>query len=325
MIIPEKLKKWDEIRVIAPARSLSIVWWKNTELAIKHIKKQWYKVTFWKHVWKIDNFNSSSINSRIEDLHDAFLDSNVKAIFTAIWWYNTNQLLDYIDYDIIKNNPKILIGFSDITAIANAITHVTWMITYSWPHFSTWAMEKWFEYNLTYFKKCLTQDAPFEVIHSDYWSDDPWFIDQNNRNFIPDNEYWIINKWNASWKIIWWHARCLACLQWTKYMPKLENSILFLEEDAETNWPIFDRLIQSLIHQEDFFWVKWIIIGRFQKESNITKDDLIKIIKTKKELDNIPVVANADFWHTNPIITFPIWWEATLFVDENVKLEIIKH
>jgi len=325
MITPAKLNLWDEIRVIAPARSLAIVWEKNTKLAIDNFEKHWYKISFWKHVWEIDEFNSSSIESRIEDLHDAFKDPNVKAIFTAIWWYNTNQLLDYIDYDLIKNNPKILCWFSDITAIANAITHITWIITYSWPHFSTWAMQKWFEYNLEYFKKCLTENNPFNVNHSKSWSDDPWFIDQDNRNFIQDKDYWIINKWNATWKIIWWHMRCLSSLQWTKYMPSLENSILFIEEDEETNWPLFDRLIQSLIHQKDFSWVKWIVIWRFQKNSKITKENLIKIIKTKKELNNIPIIANADFWHTNPLITFPIWWTASLLINNEVILKIINH
>ncbi len=325
MITPPKLKLWDEIRVIALARSLSLVWEKNTKLAVEQFEKEWYKISFWKHVWEIDEFNSSSIESRIEDLHDAFKDPNVKAIFTVIWWYNTNQLLDYIDYDLIKNNPKILCWFSDITAITNAITHITWMLTYSWTHFSTWGMQKWFDYNLEYFQKCLTQDHPFEVIHSKSWSDDLWFLDQENRNFIEDTDYWILNKWEASGKIIWWHARCLACLQWTKYMPNLENSILFLEEDEETNWALFDRLIQSFIHQKDFSWVKWIVIWRFQKNSKITKENLIKIIKTKKELNNIPVIANADFWHTNPLITFPIWWEVNIDTNKNNFITILKH
>jgi muramoyltetrapeptide carboxypeptidase LdcA involved in peptidoglycan recycling len=218
-----------------------------------------------------------------------------------------------------------LCWFSDITAIANAITHITWVVTYSWPHFSTWAMQKWFEYNLEYFKKCLIKNEPYKILHSDNWSDDLWFLDQENRDFIQDNNYWIINKWNASWKLVWWHVRCLSCLQWTKYMPSLENSILFLEEDEETNWSLFDRLIQSLIHQKDFSQVRWIVIWRFQKNSKITKENLIGIIKSKKELNNMPIIANADLWHTNPLITFPIWWTVNLEVENNVNIEIVIH
>lgn len=326
MIIPNKLKKWDEIRIVALARSMSLVWEQNSRIAKEKLESYGFKVTFWKHVWEMDEFNSSKIESRIEDLHEAFSDAHVKGIFTVIWWYNTNQLLNYIDYQLIKNNPKILCGFSDITAIGNAITSKIGMLTYSGPHFSTWAMEKWFEHNLEYIEKCLMDEFPFEVKHSQTWSDDAWYMDQKNRNFIEDSEYWIMNEGEAKWKITGGHARCLACLQGTEFMPNLTDSILFLEEDAETNWPLFDRLIQSLIHQKDFSGVAGIVIWRFQKESHITREILTKIIKTKKELANLPVIANVDFWHTNPLITFPIWWSVEIKSNiKNPSIKIITH
>lgn len=69
---------------------------------IKKLENMWFKITFWKHVMETDDFTSS----RIQDLHEAFADKNLKAISSVIWGYNSNQLLDYIDYDLIKNNPK---------------------------------------------------------------------------------------------------------------------------------------------------------------------------------------------------------------------------
>jgi muramoyltetrapeptide carboxypeptidase LdcA involved in peptidoglycan recycling len=81
---------------------------------------------------------SSSIASRVEDIHAAFSDSNVRGILTVIGGFNSNQLLDSLDYELIKNNPKILCGYSDITALATAITAKTGLITYSGLHFSTW-------------------------------------------------------------------------------------------------------------------------------------------------------------------------------------------
>ena len=64
----------------------------------------------------------------------------------------------------------------------------------------------------------------------------------------------------------------------------------------------------------DFNKVRGLVIGRFQKKSNITDDLIIKIIKTKKELDNIPVIANVDFGHTDPKITFPIGGEVKIAI-----------
>ncbi len=326
MIIPPKLCAWDEIRVIAPSRSLSLIGQTRMKLAQTRFESEGFRVTYGKHVWEMDEFQSSSIESRITDLHDAFSDPNVKAIFSVVGGFNSNQLLDYIDYDLIRNNPKIFCGFSDITAIATTITSQTGLVTYSGPHFSTWAMQKEFDYNLEYFRKCLMEDAPFEIEHSKSWSDDMWFMDQENREIMPDSGYWTIYEWKAEWRIIGGHIRCISSLQGTKYMPSLGGNILFLEEDCETNAVLFDRLLQSLIHQPDFSGVRAILIGRFQKSSNITREILTKIIETKKELAHIPVIANVDFGHTNPLITFPIGGSVRVSADENgVNITILEH
>jgi muramoyltetrapeptide carboxypeptidase LdcA involved in peptidoglycan recycling len=89
-------------------------------------------------------------------------------------------------------------------------------------------------------------------------------------------------------------------------MPPLENSILFIEDDYESKAENFDRDLQSLMHQSGFSQVKAIIIGRFQSASEVTKEKLEFIIKTKQDLEKIPVIANVDFGHTLPRIAFPI-------------------
>lgn len=107
-------------------------------------------------------------------------------------------------------------------------------------------------------------------------------------------------------------------------MPDLNDSILFIEDNKESNVGLFDRDLQSLIHQLDFSKVRGMVIGRFQKGSEVSDEQITKIIKTKKELDNIPVIANADFGHTTPQFTFPIGGRAKLSVDDNeVKLNIV--
>lgn len=131
------MKFGDEIRVISPARSMKIITQELREIAKIRFEEMGLKVTFAKHVEECDEFSSSSIESRVEDIHEAFLDKNVKAVITTIGGYNSNQLLKYIDYEIIKNNPKIFCGFSDITALCCAIYKKTGLITYYGPHFSS--------------------------------------------------------------------------------------------------------------------------------------------------------------------------------------------
>lgn len=330
-MIPSKLKKGNGVRIITPAWSLSLPWL-NEDLkqrAVQRLKSLGLEVSFGKHVSEKDEFDSSTVQSRIEDLHDAFEDESVKLILTVIGGFNSNQLLDYIDYRLVKSNPKILCGYSDITALQNAIYARIGLATYSGPHFFNFGEKKGFDYTLEYFKKCLFSDEPFEVIPSESWSDDLWANDQENRNFHKNEGCWTVNEGRAEGKIVGANLCTFQLLQGTKYCPSLKDTILFLEEDdwarSETA-DFFDRNLQSLIHQPGFEEVGGIVIGRFRNTSEMTREKIRKIVKTKEELENIPVIAGADFGHTLPMITFPIGGKSRMIAENGkIKLEILEH
>ena len=327
IIYPLKLQKWDNIRVIAPARSMSLLSEDTIKSAVKRLKDFWFIISFWKNVSEIDEFLTSSVDSRIEDLHDAFSDKDVKWILSVVWWYSSNQLLDYIDYDLIKNNPKILCWFSDITALSNAILAKTWLVWYSWPHFSSWGIKHWFDFSVDFFKKCCVDNRPYKLSPSTEWSDDEWYLDQENREFYKNEWYWILNEWSTKWRLLGGHLPCINSLQWTNYWISFtDNTILFLEIDEEFSPVIFDRWLQALIQQQNFKNVSWIVIWRFQKNTQMSRELLEKIIYSKKELENIPIVANLDFGHTMPIITYPIWWEVEIDISNwKVDINILNH
>lgn len=152
-IIPEKLKVGDEIRIIAPSRSLKVLKEDVIKIATKRLEGKGFKVSFSKNAMKYqnENFQCASIEDRIENLHEAFLNKNEKAILTVIGGHNVNQLLDYIGYDLIKNNPKIICGFSDITALVNSIYAKTGMITFLGIQFFNFGMKYGAEYSMDYF------------------------------------------------------------------------------------------------------------------------------------------------------------------------------
>jgi muramoyltetrapeptide carboxypeptidase len=323
-IYPKKLEKGDEIRIIAPSHSISIISQANRKISNDRLKDLGLKISFSKNVEETNDFGSSSIKSRVSDLHKAFLDKKVKAVFTVIGGFNCNQLLKYIDWNIIKNNPKIFIGYSDTTALQNAIFAKTGLVTYSGPAWSTFGQKLHFDFTLDSFKKCLMANEIFEITPSKEWTDDAWYMDQDKRNPIKNDGWLVINKGKAIGTILGSNLCTFNLLQGTEYMPDLRNSILFIEDDDTSKYVDFDRNLQSIIHLPGLKGVKGIVIGRFQKATEMTNKKLIQIIKTKAELKNIPVIANVDFGHTSPIITFPIGGEVS--IDTNKKsIVITKH
>ena len=132
-MIPAKLKKGAHVRVIAPARSLGIVSGECRRIACERLAEMGLSVSFGRHAEETDEFCSSSAAARLEDLHEAFADRTVDGILTVIGGFNSVEILAGIDYRLIAENPKILCGFSDITALANAIYAKTGLVTYSGP------------------------------------------------------------------------------------------------------------------------------------------------------------------------------------------------
>lgn len=329
IVVPQKLKNGDEIRVIAPSLSLNIISQENRQFANEQFSKLGLKVTFGNNIEAAGDFDSTPVALRLDDLHAAFSDKNVKAIFTVIGGFNSNQLLHYIDYELIRQHPKIFCGYSDITALQNAIYAKTGMVTYSGPHYSTLGAREGLDFTLEYLIKCLFQDAPFTLMPSACWSDDQWYLDQNKRHFIKNTGFVTLNEGSASGKIIGGNLCTFTLLTGTDFMPSLQNSILFIEDD---DWPLqlsaqeFDRNLQSLIHLPDFSEVKGIVIGRFQKKSAMSVDKLRAIVASKVELKHIPVVCDVDFGHTHPMITFPVGGTATMIADKStVHIQIDTH
>lgn len=328
MIIPAKLERGDLVRVIAPARSLNILNENIRQTAIKNLESLGLKVSFGKNTNEVDDFYSSSIQSRVEDIHDAFRDREVKGILTAIGGSNANQLLRYLDWQLISDNPKILCGYSDITALSNSIYAKTGIVTYSGMNFSSFGQKSLQTYNTDHFTKCLFSDESYTVTQSKNWSDDEWYTNQDKRNLIPNDGWWIINEGRTQGTILGGNLSTMRLLYGTEYMPKiLGDTIFFIEDDNYTTEDVteFDRNLQSLIHQTDFRNVKAIVIGRFQIGSKMSKELITKIVKTKKELSNMPVIANVDFGHTDPIFTFPVGGEVVVDAYEESSLEFARH
>lgn len=169
-------------------------------------------------------------------------------------------------------------------------------------------------------------EASFEIKPSENWSDDFWYKDQKNRNLIKNPGWLVINEGKAKGTLLGGNLCTLNLLQGTEYIPELNDSVLFLEDDETSKSYDFDRNLQSLIHLPAFGGVKGIVIGRFQNASRMTDIKLKKIIETKSKLKEIPVIANVDFGHSDPKITFPLGGEVKIIASKNkILIKFIKY
>ncbi|WP_327088479.1 LD-carboxypeptidase [Nonomuraea sp. NBC_01738] len=314
-IFPRKLTAGDTVRVVAPAMSRAMVMeFDHSAVIDARFAALGLTLTYGGHVDERDAFQSTTIQARVDDLHEAFADPAVAAILTVIGGYNCNELLPFLDWELIRANPKILCGYSDITALQNAIQAKTGLVTYSGPHWSTFGMRDHFDDTLRWFTAALFGDAPVDLAPAARWTDDPWFADQDKRE-VNDNEgWWEIQPGAASGRVVGGNLCTLNLLQGTPYMPSLDGALLIVEDDLESGPATFARDLTSLLQLPDAAGVTGLAIGRFQNASRMTRPLLEQIIAAQPGLTGLPVLANVDVGHTNPLATIPIGGRAELTV-----------
>ncbi|HHV42297.1 MAG TPA: LD-carboxypeptidase [Clostridiaceae bacterium] len=309
-MMTKRLRIGDEIRVIAPSGSLSQVRPEVSERALRQLREYGFMVSFSTHSGEIDEFHTSSVKSRVEDLHEAFLDPRVKAIFTCAGGFHVNQILPYLDYSLLARQPKILCGFSDITALLNAIHAKTGMITYHGPHFSTFAYDEGRDYTWKMFSQAVMREEPYILTpHA-------------------EESYHCVQEGIGEGELIGGNLCTLNLLQGTPYMPELSGKIIFLEDDnimGDYFLAEFDRNLQSLLQVPGADSIRGIIFGRFEESTRLDQTMIRKIVRGKVKTD-IPIVFGVDFGHLRPTITLPIGGRALLEARAGeVRIEILSH
>ena len=310
-MIPPKLKKGDEIRIIAPSGSLTRVRTDVLERSLAYLDENGFRVTYSTNCREMDSFSSSSVESRAADLHEAFADPDVKAVMACIGGFNVNQILPYIDYDLIRANPKILCGYSDITALLNAVYARTGLVTYHAPHLAALGFLREREYTHKYLTACLMNEDPISVTPSE-----------------TAGSYTVLQEGTCEGEIAGGNLFTLNLLQGTPYMPDLRDKVLFIEDDNIMGdyFPYeFDRNLQSLLQVSGAESVRGIVFGRFDESCRLTEDTIRAIVKGKVPA-GIPVVFGTDFGHVFPMISFPVGGRVKLSANgEGIDLRITDH
>lgn len=305
------------IHVIAPAWSAKEKHRAGFSIGESNMKKIGYSVSYGENIFNTSFMEiSGSIQNRLTDWNNAWSGDN-DYILTFTGGTNSNQLLNDIDWNSIRESKKVLIGYSDITVLANALYSKTKKVSFLGVNFSYLCRESVMPYTLKNFQQALNQKE-YTVVPSDQVIMSMW---ENPANITQSEGWWNLQEGNMTGKVIGGNLPSFRLLYGTEYMPDLSKSIVFVEWDNFTTGDLeeFDRELEALTMQKGFNTVQGIVIGRFQEGSKVSKENLIEIIQNKKQLKGIPILANVDFGHTAPMFVFPVG--GTAYVDtENSKI-----
>lgn len=283
------------------------------------------RLTYGAHVDERDDFDSSAVASRVADLHDAFADPEVAAVLTVIGGFNSIELLPHLDWDLIGAHPKVFCGFSDITALQNAMLARCGLVTYSGPHWSTFGMRDHLDPTPDWFVRTLFEDAPVELAPADRWTDDLWFLDQDDRHPEPNEGWWPLRPGTAAGRVVGGNLCTFNLLQGGPYRPSLAGALLVVEDDALSFPAEFARNLTSLLQLPDAAGITGVVIGRFQRESGMTRSLLQQVVDRAGLAPGVPVLAGVDVGHTMPLATVPIGGEGELVVGPECALRWTRH
>ncbi|WP_312951280.1 LD-carboxypeptidase [Streptococcus parasuis] len=299
----KRLKKGDHIRVVSPSSSIERIGGFEANVAAKEkLEALGFRLSFSEHYFKNDIFDSAPIASRVADLEAAFANETIDAILTTIGGFNCNELLPYLDFDLIAQNPKIFCGYSDTTALLNAIYAKTGMQTYMGPAYSSFKMEQGQQYQTTSWLNAVTQDT-YHLTPSLEWSSDAWYLPNAPRTFYP-TEWKVYNPGQASGIAIGGNISTLNLLTGTEFAPRPDIYVLFLEEAEDDDYLIIARHLTALL--QTYPNPQAVVFGRFPKETKLTEEILLTILDKHPILKKVPVLYDLDFAHTQPLFTITI-------------------
>ena len=302
MIIPDKLNLGDTIGVVAPSNPVIGDNVEEIKKAKEIVEKSGFNVLFSKNLFSNTNGYSSTPQEKAEDINEMFKNKDVKMIWCAKGGSNSNTVFDYLDYELIKKNPKIICGYSDITSITNIITAKTGLVTFSGTNFKTIATDE-------------TDYSYKQVIKR--------FVEGSLELGIENEEYITINDGQAEGELIGGNLSLVHNLVSGKYIVNFKDKILFIEElGLETDPALASNFLTYMKQNGVFEQIKGLWIGDYEHESNISLEKIL--LDVLGQNCDFPIIKSNNFGHIETKTVIPIGTKARIDTNKRRKIELIE-
>lgn len=311
IIKPQALKPGDTIGLVAPASPITI---EQLEKAVKNIEDLGFKAVYnEKRILSKYGYLAGEDLFRADDLNLMFNNPEVKGIWCVRGGYGTARILNMLNYKVIKSNPKVLIGYSDITALLHSIFKHTGLVCFHGPG----AASEFTTYTKRHVQAVLMSTEKNHFI--DYPIEN---LDNESSEFQP----LIIQKGIAEGRLIGGNLTLVTSLIGTKYDIDYDNRLVFLEDIGEKPYRI-DRMITQLLLAGKFNRARGIILGVFmncEARKNAQSFTLRETLLDRFQYFKVPVIYGMSFGHIDNQCTLPLGINAQLNT-ENKSVTLLEN
>ena len=314
MIKPKALRKGDVIGIVSPSSDITR-FPRRTQRSVEYLEKVGYRVRLMPNALQSDGYSGGSIEQRVDDIHNAFVDDEITAIICSTGGLTANALLPYLDYDLIRSNPKIFCGYSDISTLLMVITSRANLVTFHGPTLlpSFGDFEGSVPFTFEQFEQILSSKQPVGVLPTaGTYTIDNQFWDKEDIGPLKMTKAPGLISLGSDRKVegllFGGNLQTFASLVHEEDFFDLQGSILFLEEEGlSTEW--YERFFIEIERSGVFDLINGLVIakpsGSF-KENNEAKRSLNMVLKDLGAKYDLPILANVDCGHTKPILTLPL-------------------
>lgn len=292
---PPRLKAGDLIGIISPASRIADP--TRIQKGIAYLERLGYRTIQGEHILKTYGYLAGTDEERVSDLHRMFANPEVKAIMCIRGGYGTPRLLSLVDYRLIARNPKIFVGYSDITSLQLALWKKCGLVTFQGPMVGVDLPEQLDGYTEELFWRLLTSPKKAGAV-------------------VPaDTPPLTIRKGKGSGRLVGGNLAHLTAIMGTVYQPSFKDTLLFMEDIGEEPYRI-DRMMTQLRDARVFAQVKGILAGQFTDceikdpaKPTLTVDD---VLRENGAASPAPFLAHLPFGHEAHKMTVPIGIRAKL-------------
>lgn len=298
---PESLRNGDTIGIISPASSPDDL--SRINKGVAYLERLGYRVEVGKNVGRYSGFLAGTDEERLEDLHEMFSNKNIRAIICVRGGYGSPRLLDKIDFQLVRKNPKIFVGYSDITALQLAFYRKANLVTFAGPMLAVDFHSEINRYTEENFWRTITSTKKMEKV-----------ILPEGENLIP------FLKGKGEGEIVGGNFSLVISLLGTSFLPKMKNKILFLEDVDEAPYRV-DRMLNQLTIAGTLEKLSGIILGEFTscEEKDVEKRTLTLDEVFQNFLGGLPypVMKNFPHGHRKANYTIPFGIKTKINADKN--------